>query len=331
MMAMLLNLAMIMMCTTHCAANSVATHETAALADEDVPDDQVALLQGQVELKKGEAKAKQAEQVAKEEVHAGSSYESATSCPGKVAPAAEPSAPELMKKQQKEEVKVETSSFEMEVQTKDTDSRFTLSSVLQVMALLLILDVLRRSPWKSQNGSEFEESSEADSKSPLRSDTAPSLLTVVLAADVAAFEAQIDSWGSQLTQIDSWGCTPLHYAAKGGSARIIKGLVDLGARVNALDAWDETPLHLAARAGHVAACDALIAADALIDSTNAEDCPPLVVAGRAEHEAVCRLLIEHGAGLAGLANEMVPEMVATLLVAQSADQEAEALRFGLLQ
>lgn len=185
--------------------------------------------------------------------------------------------------------------------------------VLQALAILLIMDGLRR--WTSKDTSAKPVTVPVSSKTSTPVAPSPALLTAALEGNADAFEASIGSSLSTLSLVDSWGCSVLHYAAKGGSVHILQRLLDLGAKVDALDAWDETPLHLAARAGHGEACQTLLEARARIDATNAEEFTPLVVAGQAEHKAICTLLIERGAGVAGLPNEEVPDLVKRLLQA----------------
>lgn len=44
---------------------------------------------------------------------------------------------------------------------------------------------------------------------------------------------------------DSYGETPLHYAARGGKAEIVDALLSLGGNVECVDNWGFTPLHCA--------------------------------------------------------------------------------------
>ena len=44
--------------------------------------------------------------------------------------------------------------------------------------------------------------------------------------------------------------SPLHWAAKGGHAKIVEMLIGRGARVHTTNMGDDTPLHLAAAHGH---------------------------------------------------------------------------------
>jgi len=127
-------------------------------------------------------------------------------------------------------------------------------------------------------------------------------------ADEICFEKALCSKPA-LNQADPWGCTPLHFAAKGGSTMIVSELLKRGAQVNAIDAMDETPLHFAARAGHVEICEALLAKGATKDALNVQDFTPLVVAGHAKQASTVSFLVEKGAGAGGLTDEALPLLV----------------------
>jgi ankyrin repeat protein len=94
---------------------------------------------------------------------------------------------------------------------------------------------------------------------------------------------------------DSFGRTPLGYAAAFGNVQMIKLLLDGGARVDYRDKFGSTPLHWAAEAGKVEAIKALLAAKAPVDAINRQGITPLMLAaGNNQGEAV-RLLIAGGA------------------------------------
>lgn len=315
-------------------AEDISSSPQSAEVLRNVPDDTLALLQASVEVKKGQAKAaKEAATLASEETEPDYGGEASKAscmasdiCGNTPLPASFKiglDAGDVVETRHKEKIgqglvveqKAPAETAE-EVAEMAEVSRIPLGTVLQGLACLLIMDVLRRSPWKGKT-SKSTPGKVVVKASSQSSPASASVLSAALAGDKAAFEAIISACASQLTQVDNWGCTVLHYAAKGGSAHIVKRLVDMRARVNALDAWDETPLHLAARSGHTEACETLIASGATVDSTNAEECTPLIVAGRADHEAVCTLLIGHGAGITGMPEEMVPDLVTRLLNQQA--------------
>jgi len=133
--------------------------------------------------------------------------------------------------------------------------------------------------------------------------------------NLTSFELALNRQAT-LQKADTWGCTPLHFAAIGGSVSIGKELLDHGADIDARDASDETPLHFAARAGYGPFCELLLNAGANADAVNMEDMTPLIVAGHANAEAACRLLTEHGAGVADLTDAQLPPLVVSLLVQQ---------------
>jgi uncharacterized protein len=82
---------------------------------------------------------------------------------------------------------------------------------------------------------------------------------------MAALKAEADAAAALLAhgasvQKDGW--TPLHYAATGGSAAIVKLLLSRGAVLEARSPNGSTPLMMAARYGNEEAVDALLAAGA---------------------------------------------------------------------
>ena len=82
---------------------------------------------------------------------------------------------------------------------------------------------------------------------------------------MAALKAEVDAANALIAhgaavQKDGW--TPLHYAATGGSAAIVKLLVSKGATIEARSPNGTTPLMMAARYGNEEAVDTLLAAGA---------------------------------------------------------------------
>ena len=82
---------------------------------------------------------------------------------------------------------------------------------------------------------------------------------------MAALKAEIDAANALVAhgaavQKDGW--SPLHYAATGGSAAIIKLLLSKGATLEARSPNGSTPLMMAARYGNEEAVEALLAAGA---------------------------------------------------------------------
>jgi ankyrin repeat protein len=82
---------------------------------------------------------------------------------------------------------------------------------------------------------------------------------------MAALKAEVDASAALVAhgaavQKDGW--SPLHYAATGGSAAIVKLLLSRGAVLEARSPNGSTPLMMAARYGNEEAVDALLAAGA---------------------------------------------------------------------
>jgi ankyrin repeat protein len=82
---------------------------------------------------------------------------------------------------------------------------------------------------------------------------------------MAALKAEADAAAALIAhgaavQKDGW--TPLHYAATGGSAAIVKLLLSRGATLEARSPNGSTPLMMAARYGNEEAVDSLLAAGA---------------------------------------------------------------------
>jgi ankyrin repeat protein len=84
------------------------------------------------------------------------------------------------------------------------------------------------------------------------------LMMAALKAEVDAATALVAHGAS--VRKDGW--SPLHYAATGGSAAIVKLLLDKGALLEARSPNGSTPLMMAARYGNEEAVDALLAAGA---------------------------------------------------------------------
>src|SRR4051812_43974900 len=89
---------------------------------------------------------------------------------------------------------------------------------------------------------------------------------------MAALKAEVDAANALVAhgaavQKDGW--SPLHYAATGGSAAIVKLLLSKGAALEARSPNGTTPLMMAARYGNEEAVDALLAAGADRTASNA--------------------------------------------------------------
>ena len=82
---------------------------------------------------------------------------------------------------------------------------------------------------------------------------------------MAALKAEVDSATALVAHgaaINKDGWSPLHYAATGGNAAIVKLLLSKGATLEARSPNGSTPLMMAARYGNEEAVDALLAAGA---------------------------------------------------------------------
>ena len=82
---------------------------------------------------------------------------------------------------------------------------------------------------------------------------------------MAALKAEVDAASALVAHgaaVRKDGWSPLHYAATGGSAAIVKLLLDKGAVLEARSPNGSTPLMMAARYGNEEAVDALLAAGA---------------------------------------------------------------------
>jgi len=292
--------------------------------DADTIPDALSLLQGQVEAKKAQVRTVAPEDE-EEQSYSSSVCSGSDSCDKAELPSSfKISLPPLQEETEAPETvspileaKTDTSTPIPLVSETNSTTSSLIGTVLQALACLLIMDVVRRGKAAKSVPEQASKYVQSAAASPAASSAA--LLAAAMAGDETAFESQISGSDgrSKAAQVDSWGCTALHYAAKGGSAEIVKKLLELRAWTEALDVWDETPLHIAARAGHLEVCEALLAAGARVDSLNAVDNTPLVVAGRADKKAVCSMLIGCGAGVAGLDEEMVPSLVKELLQPQT--------------
>ncbi|HEY5799422.1 MAG TPA: ankyrin repeat domain-containing protein [Burkholderiaceae bacterium] len=91
-------------------------------------------------------------------------------------------------------------------------------------------------------------------------------------------------------QVNRAGWAPLHYAAAGGDAVIVKALLDRAARVNAVSPTLETPLTMAAREGHVAVLTLLLDAGADRKAKNKEGARAVDLATFGRHDDAAKLL-----------------------------------------
>jgi hypothetical protein len=199
-------------------------------------------------------------------------------------------------------------------ESEDPPGASVLRAFLLSMVVVIIVDSMRR--WRLQDASKLAAATADSAQEAANLAEEAAWLAMVNAAstgNAVGFEKAISSKPS-VSRTDAWGCTPLHFAAAGGSATITAELLKKGVEVDPLDASDETPLHFAARAGHAPICELLLGAGANINAVNLEDMTPFVVAGHANKETACSLLADRGAGVAGLSDEKLPPLVVSQLV-----------------
>jgi len=139
----------------------------------------------------------------------------------------------------------------------------------------------------------------------------------------AANEGDETSWRLLLKEIpdiafaqDFCGCTALHVAAHAGSLEMAQELLARGADVNAAEAWEETPLHVAARQGVVGICKLLLEHGAELNPVDSSERTPLLSAGHAGKGDTCAFLLENGGECGGVADNEVPAVLNSLLLAR---------------
>ncbi|KFY32155.1 hypothetical protein V493_00461 [Pseudogymnoascus sp. VKM F-4281 (FW-2241)] len=94
---------------------------------------------------------------------------------------------------------------------------------------------------------------------------------------------------------DSYGRTPLSWAAGCGHEAVAQLLLNKGAEVDAKNKNGETPLYLAAQRGHKAVAQLLLNKGAEVDAKNKDGETPLNLAAVLGHEVVAQLLLNKGA------------------------------------
>jgi ankyrin repeat protein len=97
-----------------------------------------------------------------------------------------------------------------------------------------------------------------------------------------------------VTAVDKYGETPLHYAAAKGYGEIVRLLLEAGANVNGSER-EETPLHIAAEYGAIDAARVLVAAGANLNPINENGFTPLQLAIDKGHAEVAEVLLKGGA------------------------------------
>ena len=105
--------------------------------------------------------------------------------------------------------------------------------------------------------------------------------------------------GAKVAAIDDDGFYPLHLASREGHDKVVRLLIEKGARIDArsMDEWGpgETALHSASWKGHDKVVRLLIGKGANIEDGDSELRSPLLCASSTGHDKVVRLLIDKGA------------------------------------
>lgn len=91
--------------------------------------------------------------------------------------------------------------------------------------------------------------------------------------------------------------TPLHEAAREGSAAAVRELLQAGAPVDAVASNGGTPLHYAVGLGHCDAAEALLAGGASVHLRAKDGLTPLHLAAAGGHLRVAKMLVRRGASL----------------------------------
>jgi len=193
--------------------------------------------------------------------------------------------------------------------SEDPPGAGTLKALLEFMIILLVFDGIRR--WRLQKAEAAQQKKIDDARQDHQNLVDRAWEEMVKAAadgDVSNFKKALQHRPA-MNREDLWGCSPLHFAAQGGSTEIATELLDIGADVNANDVSGDTPLHIAARVGHVNICEVLLSKGANINAMNEHGMTPLVVSGHANHEPVCRFLSDNGGSAGGMADEDLPPLV----------------------
>lgn len=89
--------------------------------------------------------------------------------------------------------------------------------------------------------------------------------------------------------------TPLYHAVQSGDPKLVRLLIDHGARVDVADGYGETPLHRAAERANRVIVEMLLSHGALVDATDDEGRTPLHYAAKRKDRSIVELLLSHGA------------------------------------
>lgn len=103
-----------------------------------------------------------------------------------------------------------------------------------------------------------------------------------------------------ISRKDSYGRTPLFWAATFGHHDVVELLLDHGAQINSRDRSRLTPLHIAVTGQHKDVVALLLSRSARVESKASYDETPLMRAIQANSKDIVTLLLEHGARVDGL-------------------------------
>lgn len=108
------------------------------------------------------------------------------------------------------------------------------------------------------------------------------------------------SFRRYISRKDSYGRTPLFWAATRGHRDIVELLLENGAQSNSRDRSHLTPLHIAVTGQHKDVVALLLSHSARIEDQASYDETPLMRAIQANSKEIVTLLLEHGARVEGL-------------------------------
>jgi ankyrin repeat domain-containing protein 50 len=103
-----------------------------------------------------------------------------------------------------------------------------------------------------------------------------------------------------ISRKDSYGRTPLFWAATHGHRDVVELLLEHGAQINTRDRSHLTPLHIAVTGQHKEVVALLLSRSARIEDKASYDETPLMRAIQANSKDIVTLLLEHGARVDGL-------------------------------
>ncbi|MTI11730.1 ankyrin repeat domain-containing protein [Sansalvadorimonas verongulae] len=97
--------------------------------------------------------------------------------------------------------------------------------------------------------------------------------------------------GAKLNQQINNGATPLYIAAEKGHAEVVQILVDAGAKLNQQTIDSATPLFIAAQQGHAEVVQILVDAGAKLNQQTNDGATPLYIAAQNGHAEVVQILV----------------------------------------